>query len=547
MSGPDQLVLLDTPSIKRYVFGTDTLREIRGASALLDQLNRIDTERQLQQALPEGAGLEKVYANGGTAQFLLHNCEAEQAREACRAVVRRFMEATAGDVQPVFGVAALGAGRPYRSAVNDAFLELRSQRELSTIHRSAQLMPLVAECASASHLPASKLVPIGGDSPRRLSRSSHNKEVRGRSARKAGVWSAWMRHLASGGPWPAEEDAEQGWDALRCSNISDIGESSRKAGHIGLVYADGNAMGRVVQQLDSPEKCRVFSETVDRSIRHACFAALESACAAEIEKTRRAAEAGGGLRPLPADILLLGGDDLLVVVPADRAIDFAAVAANEFERLTAERLAGLSADESRDFFQKQVGQQGFTISCGVAIARSSYPFYLLLDLAEDLLANAKRRGTMVVPTDAPTAPPAHIDFHVVAGANSLRLEQFRSEDYHTDSDFPRTLRPLSLAQLGLLRSSIANLRSVNFPRSKLHALLEAALLESDVQAERAIRDIWGRCKASDHRNERQALWGAVESLRPGEARFDFPWFISNGKRTLALADIVEAFDLFKEL
>jgi hypothetical protein len=35
------LVALDTDHIKEYVFGTDKLKEIRGASSLLDYLNRI--------------------------------------------------------------------------------------------------------------------------------------------------------------------------------------------------------------------------------------------------------------------------------------------------------------------------------------------------------------------------------------------------------------------------------------------------------------------------------------------------------------------------
>lgn len=35
------LVALDTDHIKRYVFATNKLKEIRGASSILDHLNRI--------------------------------------------------------------------------------------------------------------------------------------------------------------------------------------------------------------------------------------------------------------------------------------------------------------------------------------------------------------------------------------------------------------------------------------------------------------------------------------------------------------------------
>lgn len=62
------LVVTDTPGIKQFVFGTDPLAEVRGASALLDRLNRRETPRILSESLAAGGGrLQRtVYANGGT-------------------------------------------------------------------------------------------------------------------------------------------------------------------------------------------------------------------------------------------------------------------------------------------------------------------------------------------------------------------------------------------------------------------------------------------------------------------------------------------------
>lgn len=42
------LLITDTTGIKQFVFGTDALAEVRGASALLDRLNRVETERILR-------------------------------------------------------------------------------------------------------------------------------------------------------------------------------------------------------------------------------------------------------------------------------------------------------------------------------------------------------------------------------------------------------------------------------------------------------------------------------------------------------------------
>lgn len=531
------LVVFDTPSIKQYVFGTNALREMRGASANLVRLNGIDTLKELEEAFPAGASVDRIYANGGAAQFLIANSDSDQVRKACRRVVAHFMRETVGDVEPVYGVAELSGDNDYPQAIRKAHFELRCRREMGCSTRAAPLIPLMAECASASHLPATGMSSIGGDRPRPLSESSHVKEKRGRYAKEHGIWSEWMKYLASTGTWLDEDQ----WDPLRCDLTEQIGSaSSRMEGYMGIVYADGNAMGQIVQQLNSPGVCRAFSEIVDGSIHTACFEALEEICAPEIAQVRTARD--NAFPRLPADILLLGGDDLLVLLPADRAVTFAAVAASRFQSLTQQAIASQFDATVQNFFH-QAAVSHFTISCGVAIARSSYPFYLLLDLAEDLLKNAKR-GRTIGPGGA-ADNQSRIDFHIVAGANSFSLSQSRDEDYHVESELPRTLRPFSVTELHRLRESVSQLRAVNFPRSKLHALHESALAESPVQAVRAILDIFGRCKASTDpdRNERLALWSAISGLQPNEWKFDFPVIHRDGQRMLAVADLLDAMDV----
>ncbi len=532
------LILFDVPSIKQYVFGTDRLREIRGASALLDRLNREDMGRVLKETL--GGEVEPIYANGGSGQFLVHNCDADQARQACEAVLRQFMAETAGQVRPVYGLAPLEDPAGYRSSVAAAHFELRSRRELSAGFAAVPLMPLMAECASTSYLPAEGLFAIGEDEPRFLSEASQIKEKRGRVAREHGVWAQWMKHLASAGPWPAEDH----WDTLRYESVVEIGEQAARRGYIGLVYADGNAIGRLVQKLDSPATYRAFSQIVDESIQEACFCALDESCRTEIKRVREAVEADNSYEPLPADILLLGGDDLLVVLPAERALDFAARAADAFQQLTKGRIDRIEDESVRQFFAQHGVRDGLTISCGVAVGRSNYPFYLLMGLAEELLRSAKRPAGDHGHHSGSVVPEACVDFHVIAGASSYGLDRLRKDDYLVKQAKRRTLRPFAISRLRHLRRSVMGLREVNFPRSKLHALLAASLHANPSQAEREIRDIFGRCRSSSAANERLALWNALANLRPDGWTFNFPWFEKEEQKALALSDIVEAFELF---
>ena len=235
---------------------------------------------------------------------------------------------------------------------------------------------------------------------------------------------------------------------------------------------------------------------------------------------------------------------MLVALPADRALDFALKVTHKFESLTKNRIDALQDAATQQFFHDRLGDQGFTISCGVAIAKSSYPFYLALDLAEQLLKNAKRQNSRA--SQSGTQSEARVDFHVVAGANSYALGQVREDDYQvsTNSTAPRTLRPLSCPELETLWDSVKMLQQVRFPHSKLHELQEAALLPGRNQSDWRIRDIFARCQHGKDRSQRRALWEAVERLCPQGYNFNFPWFQTDNQRLLCVADLVEAYHLF---
>jgi hypothetical protein len=72
------LVALDTDHIKQYVFATDKLKEIRGASSILDKLNREEMDRIVHDA---DSGAQKIYANGGSGLFLVATDKADEIRQ----------------------------------------------------------------------------------------------------------------------------------------------------------------------------------------------------------------------------------------------------------------------------------------------------------------------------------------------------------------------------------------------------------------------------------------------------------------------------------
>jgi hypothetical protein len=59
------LVLHDADAIQGYVFATERLREIRGASALIDRVNRRETASLIGAYKRKGKRVEKIYVGGG--------------------------------------------------------------------------------------------------------------------------------------------------------------------------------------------------------------------------------------------------------------------------------------------------------------------------------------------------------------------------------------------------------------------------------------------------------------------------------------------------
>ena len=68
------LVALDTDHIKQYVFATGKLKEIRGASSLLDRLNRQVMDEEAWKLTSE---FRAIYTNGGSGLFLMDSQHAE--------------------------------------------------------------------------------------------------------------------------------------------------------------------------------------------------------------------------------------------------------------------------------------------------------------------------------------------------------------------------------------------------------------------------------------------------------------------------------------
>lgn len=138
---------------------------------------------------------------------------------------------------------------------------------------------------------------------------------------------------------------------------------------IAVIHADGNGLGEVVAELSGDyQRFKDFSDNLDK----ATIAAAQAAYTATKEKEEDE-KANRTLEKLKIRPIVIGGDDLTVICRGDLAVKFVKEYLEAFEKETKERIG-----------------KKLTACAGIAFIKSSYPFYYGYNLAEALCGEAKK-------------------------------------------------------------------------------------------------------------------------------------------------------------
>jgi CRISPR/Cas system-associated protein Cas10 (large subunit of type III CRISPR-Cas system) len=140
-------------------------------------------------------------------------------------------------------------------------------------------------------------------------------------------------------------------------------------------------MGELLQLMPSPASYRHFSQVLESATRDSLFAAIWTVFGEDRLKDAS--------QPVPFEIIALGGDDVVVIVPAEYGWVLALQLLKEFENHS-----GIQRLEQE--LTKRLGESilrrpiSLTLSAGLAIADVKYPVSFLFALAEGLLKQAKK-------------------------------------------------------------------------------------------------------------------------------------------------------------
>ena len=152
--------------------------------------------------------------------------------------------------------------------------------------------------------------------------------------------------------------------------------------YLGLIHADGNGLGQSLIKIresfsDGAEYAvmlRLFSDRLEKSTREAAQEATD----------KLIAKCGIKAGVLPMRPLVLGGDDLTVLVRADYAMQFTEDYCKAFEKYTHENFKDLHKVSSGKI------PDTLTACAGIAYIKNNQPFMDAFELAESLCAESKR-------------------------------------------------------------------------------------------------------------------------------------------------------------
>jgi len=476
------LVHIDVDRIQRYVLASPRLRDMRSASAALDEISGEEKVRKLLQ----GEG-EVVRASGGSIYAVV------RSEEAGRRLVERLQRELWG-----IGASASAALVPMEG---EDFAT--AQRRVNTlVRRQKDAGPLAAEpspgcsflepCSTCGRRPAARTERIGNE----------QRDL-------CVVCAARSRAVRTRHPLFAEIRAIEVWrEAEPCADLTELA-SLGGTRYLALVHADGNRMGealqRVLQEAGSEARSAYqrFSEAIDRAVAAAVGAALQAVWPA--------GPPGGTTPRIPCEPAIYGGDDLALLVPAAGALQFAIALVEEFARQT------------RGLLQTPI-----TMSGGVVIAQETFPVVALNRLGNELEDEAKK---LQQPRDDASGT---LDFLVLTQASADAVGVQRQRQVAVDGA-RLYARPYTVAEVKVLVDASRGLREVGFPEGRLLALYQYAhrgVAESDLWYRQAL----GRM-ADKHR---VALDRALTSL--GAAPLSLWRPERRGEpRSTPLADLVEIY------
>lgn len=277
-------------------------------------------------------------------------------------------------------------------------------------------------------------------------------------------------------------------------SLTHVGNASNN--FIGYIYADGNNMGGHIQEIHTPEEYKQFSEDISKATEYAVYIALATHLhphkLENIDERESRLKNGNFIHPF--EIITVGGDDIFVVVPANKALEIAQVIGDEFEKiLTGETsLPDLEIHGNYNLKRNRKSEKLFEVhrylpenalfskcklsmSTGVLITAKNTPIYYAESLVQQLLKSAKNKAKKLKKKEYYSGT---VDFLAMKSVTmiSSKVEEFRERglvvggSQNKGQKLKLYASPYTLHELGGFIKTAKALKNSDFPKSQIYQI-----------------------------------------------------------------------------
>ena len=414
------LLAAEADQIQDFIFKASHLREVVGGSQLLTRFGDDTQDDSAIRHLLTRYGAKAITAGGGSFRVLFADHKPERVQEFGQLMAEVYRRATGGTLTVAEPILWAEIER-YEDASQQVEMQLQQAKRSRGHGGVTAQLPFVAFCVSCGVELAHHYV------KHHWQEADENAQYLCHSCRKKGLERNHERERDHPGVFLHQFFEQVIDDPTQISNYfwpgknpkidptTDLAQFDPRR-YVAYLLADGNRMGRTFSNC-SLEQADRLSHALTETLRHCVAEPVRNLMGHIKEEYPRL------VKLIPALPLILGGDDLFILLPARWAFDVARQFCLTYEAkmMTVFKDLGLPLHPPP------------TVSATLVICKANYPFYLAHQAGQARLKEAKCvAGTLALAQEA-DFHSSILNFEIITGSQLVRQEE--------PPDIRDTLRP----------------------------------------------------------------------------------------------------------